>query len=247
MHSRLHPSSKALLTLGLTVLMLGSSSRAAVIYSGLQNIPIPTDFDGIYLDLDTATTSTSTITGWDINPFFGGVGIAASAAFQPARVGTGNMDTIIMFALNQVIDGSYFFAGAQETGSADHLGSPGNFQSGVSGYLGFKFTTNSANGPYYGWMRLTLTANTSGALIQDWAWEDTGGSILAGVLLVPEPTRAMLMLLGFAALLIHRRRDSLKAHTSNTRLKMTRNIWHQRVTPNPPSHRLPSPRLFFQP
>ena len=110
------------------------------------------------------------------------------------------MDTIIQFALNQLIDSSYFFAGAQETGSADHLGSPGNFQSGASGYLGFKFTKNDNSGPYFGWMRLTLTANTPGALIHDWAWEDTGGSILAGAMMVPEPARAMLMLLGLTSL-----------------------------------------------
>jgi hypothetical protein len=189
------------------MLVCASNSRAAVIYSGVQNIPIATNFDGVYLDLDTGTTSSSTIIGWDINPFFGGVGIAASAAFEPARVGTGNMDTILRFALNDLIDSNSFYAVAQETGSADHLGAPGNFQAGVPGYLGFRFTKNDNSGPYYGWMRLTLTANTSGAFIHDWAWETNGSAILAGSLLsIPEPTRATLLLLGSAMLCLKRRR-----------------------------------------
>jgi hypothetical protein len=51
------------------------SAHSAIIYSGLQNIAIPTTFDGIYLDVDTGATSTSTIGGWDVNFFFGGIGI----------------------------------------------------------------------------------------------------------------------------------------------------------------------------
>ena len=191
----------------LSVLFVPHSTHAAVIYSGLQNIPIATNFDGVYLDIDTGTTSSSTITGWDINPFFGGVGIAASAAFQPARVGTGNMDTIVLFDLNDLIGSTSFYAGAQESGSADHLGAPGNFQAGVPGYPGFRFTKNDNSGPFYGWMRLTLTGNTAGALIHDWAWEDSGASILAGSFVIPEPTKSMLLMLGTATLCLKRRRS----------------------------------------
>jgi len=64
--------------------------NGAVVYSGIQNIPIPTTFDGIYINLDNSATSGSTILGWDINPFFGGTGMANSTTFQPARTGTGN-------------------------------------------------------------------------------------------------------------------------------------------------------------
>ncbi len=48
-------------------------------------------------------------------------------------------------------------------------------------------------------MHLTLTANTPGAVIHGWAWDDTGGSIT-----IPEPSRGMLLL--FAALLSFIRR-----------------------------------------
>lgn len=187
-------------------LLIGAAdlAPAAVVYSGLQNIPIPTTFNGIYLDIDDGTTSTSVVTGWDINVFFGGVGIGGSTDFQPARVGTGNMSTILKYGLGDLIDGSLLYSSG-ETGSSDHLGSPGNFQDGVEGYLGFRFVMNDTSGPYYGWMRLTLTANAPGAFIHDWAWEDSGSGILAGGA-VPEPGRAMLGMLGLAAMVLRRRR-----------------------------------------
>ena len=182
------------------------SAQSAIIYSGLRNIVIPTTFDGIYLDVDTGATSTSTITGWDVNFFFGGIGIGGSAAFQPARRVTGNldtsMDTIRLFDLYDLIDDTLAFS-IGETGSSDHLGSPGNFQDGVEGFLGFKFIQNNLSGPFYGYMRLTLTANTPGAMIHDWAWDNTGGTLQVSV---PEPTRALLFALGLIALLCRRRR-----------------------------------------
>ncbi|WP_461785708.1 hypothetical protein [Prosthecobacter sp.] len=106
------------------------SAQSAIIYSGLQNIAIPTTFDGIYLDIDTGATSTSSTGGWDVNFFFGGIGIGGSAAFQPARRVTGNldtsMDTIRLFDLYDHIDDTLAFS-IGETGSSDHLGAPGNF------------------------------------------------------------------------------------------------------------------------
>jgi len=76
------PTSCLLFSLVAAALCGVATARAAnVIYSGVQDIPIPTDFAGVYLDPDTGAT------GWDINPFFGGVGIANSAAFQPCGMG----------------------------------------------------------------------------------------------------------------------------------------------------------------
>ena len=176
------------------------SAQSAIIYSGLRNIVIPTTFDGIYLDVDTGATSTSTITGWDVNFFFGGIGIGGSDAFQPARMGTGNMDTIRLFDIYDFIDDTLAFS-IGETGSSDHLGAPGNFQEGVEGYLGFRFTRNNLSSPFYGYMRLTLTANTPGAMIHDWAWDNTGIPIT-----IPEPSRGLLMLLSAFLALTRRRR-----------------------------------------
>ncbi len=185
------------------------SAQSAVIYSGVQNIAIPTTFDGVYLDIDTATTSTSVITGWDVNPFFGGYAIGNSAAFQPVRSGTGNSDSILNLAYGTLVDSLLNYA-TGEAGSSDHIGGGAyQFTEGAQGYLGFKFTTNSSAGPFYGWMRVTLTANTSGALIHDWAYDNTGSGLFVGSLTaVPEPSRAMLLIAGacFASLRRQRRK-----------------------------------------
>jgi autotransporter-associated beta strand protein len=160
------------------------SATADTIYSNLRNISIPTGFTGVYLDIDTGVTGGSTFTGWDINPFFGGVAIGNSPAFQPVRVGTGNLDRVLNLAPGSVISGSLIyssgFGGSGNIGH-EHIGAGADqFQVGAEGYLGFKFTTNTSTGPFYGWMRVTLTNNTAGAMIKDWGYDDAGGTIAVG-------------------------------------------------------------------
>ena len=202
-HSSFH---LALLTFVILSFVIRHSAHSAVIYSGLQNIPIPTTFDGVYIDIDNGATSTSTILGWDINPFFGGYGVGNSAAFQPAREGTSNMDSIIRLNLGDLISSARLYT-TGEAGSSDHIGGDANqFSAGSEGYLGFKFTTNSNAGPFYGWMRATFTVNTSGGVISDWAYDNTGANIFAGLLAVPEPSRALLLLAGLGSVMLRRRR-----------------------------------------
>jgi autotransporter-associated beta strand protein len=71
------------------------TAQAAVVYSGIQNIAIPADFDGVFLNVVTQQHDTTEFSGWDLNPFFGGLGIANSPDFQPARLGTNNEDAIV--------------------------------------------------------------------------------------------------------------------------------------------------------
>lgn len=188
----------------LLLLTVCQSAPAAVIYSGLQNIAIPTDFDGVYIDIDTGAFSTSVFTGWDINPFFGGSAIGNSVDFQPARIGLNNDDPIVRLASGALVDSSLFFS-TGEGGSGDpvsHLGFASNqFEPGAEGYLGFMFTKDDSSGPYYGWMRVLLTNGTTDGLIKDWAYDDTGAPIAT-----PEPGRAALLLLGMLGLVTRRRR-----------------------------------------
>lgn len=87
-----------------------------------------------------------------------------------------------------------------------HLGAGANqFAVGTEGYLGFLFTLNDTSGPYYGWMRVTLTNNVGGGFIHEWAYENTGASILAGSL-VPEPGRLMMIGFGLTVFVMRRRR-----------------------------------------
>lgn len=180
-----------------------STARAtSIIYSGVRDIPIPTTFAGIFLDLDTGVTGGPAFPGSDINPFFGGVGIANSAAFQPVRVGSGHFDAYRNVASGTLIDASIPSYSTGDGGSdTAHLGSgAGEFHEGTDGYLGFEFTTDTNAGPYFGWMRVSLTNDTAGALIRDWAYDNSGAGIAAGVV-VPEPAATALLVGGIGGLL----------------------------------------------
>lgn len=195
-------------------LLLASApaAHAAFFYSGLQDIAIPTNLDGVYLDLDTGTTSTSSFTGWDINPFYGGYAIANSPAFQPGRVTTAVDSVVLNLAAGTTTGPSAFSVATTFAGSEGHLGNgAGQFASGTEGYLGFQFTPDGGSVPYYGWMRVVLTPNTTGGLIRDWAYQTDGTAMTVGSMgTVPEPEHTAVVvgvLLGmFAVVKRHRAR-----------------------------------------
>jgi hypothetical protein len=202
---------KALLILLLTVAL---PAQAAVIYSGLKHVSIPTNLDGVYIDIDgnIPITSLSDFSGADVNPFFGGLGIANNPAFQPARTGTGILDAIIRLNAGDVIDASRNYASGYG-GSGDpneHIGTAANmFQSGTEAFFGYRFTPNTNIGTYYGWMRVKLTTNLTGGEVIDWAYDDSGAAILAGAGLVPEPSRPLTLTLAALCLTLRRRRPQV--------------------------------------
>jgi PEP-CTERM motif-containing protein len=77
----------------------------------------------------------------------------------------------------------------------------GQWSAGGTGYIGFKFV--AANGQTdYGWMRVSLDPTRFqdqmvSATVIDWAYNNTGGAILAGQ--IPEPSSLALALLGGGA------------------------------------------------
>lgn len=158
-----------------------STAHGQIVYSGIQDIAIPTDLDGVYLDLNTGTTSTSSFAGWDINPFYGGYAIANSPTFQPGRL-TSAVDSQVLNLTSGALSGpSSFSVASTYAGSEGHLGyGAGQFVPGTEGYIGFQFDPGGGNGPYYGWMRVVLTANSAGGLIRDWAYQMDGTLITVG-------------------------------------------------------------------
>jgi autotransporter-associated beta strand protein len=172
-------------------LVLALPASADVIYSNLKDISIPANFDGVYLDVDSGlwnTDANAPQAGWDINPFFGGSVLWNSPGFQPVRSGTGATDAVLNLATGTMVDGSSTFStfvqgpGGQNPGGAGygsseaHLGGgPGQFVAGSEGYFGFRLS-----GGNYGWMRVVLTNNTGGALIKEWAYENSGAAIGVG-------------------------------------------------------------------
>ncbi|MCX6857181.1 MAG: PEP-CTERM sorting domain-containing protein [Verrucomicrobia bacterium] len=202
---------KTLLLLSIVQLQ-PTAGTAAVIYSGLQNIIITTgNFDGVYIDVENlnplTNNSTSPFSGWDVNFFMGGIGEYNSAAFQPVRAsGSDHFSLIQNVPFGTLVSSSSIFASGIGGSDTDHIGSgPGKFTAGEPGYLAFRLAGNS--GPLYGWMRVTLTQDDPGALVHDWAYDDSGASILVGQTVIPEPGKTLLLMLGATGLLMQRRRS----------------------------------------
>ena len=171
--------------LGLSLLLLRpDAALSEIVFSGDRNIAIPTNFDGVYINIGNGQFGSSPVSGWDLNPFFGGLFIANSPNFQPARIGDYCEDAIIRLAPTSVIGGNLTYSsdwgGSGAEGGQGHLGSgPLQFADGKSGYFGFKLVSEEAD-PLYGWMQVVLTENGANGRIQSWAYENSGGSILAG-------------------------------------------------------------------
>lgn len=152
------PSAIAIVIFTMTI-----PAAADVIYSNNLNTTIPLDFTGVTINIGSGS----------LNPFFGGVGVANNANLQPFRTGTGGLDTILNFTFGDTIDSSDLYLSSGAGGSQTHVGT--TFTAGTEGYVGFKL-----NGTDYGWMRVIFTNNTGGAVVKDWAYEDSGAAISVG-------------------------------------------------------------------
>jgi hypothetical protein len=200
---------KNVLALSIAFLAMVPLARGAVIYSGVQNLGVPQDPDGLYLNIYSGATAGAQPGSWNtapwLNPFFGGVWIAMGELFRPVITGTeidGEVQ-IVNLAAGTMIDGSSTFASA-ESGSTTHVGGgPLQFQLATPGYMGFAFRQTVAGPVYYGWLQLTIN-NASAGTIKDWAYESVAGvGIAAGV---PEPGRALLLFFGAFLTFLRRKR-----------------------------------------
>lgn len=196
---------KKILTLvSLSAVLICQASGVILLFDNFD-IVIPEDFSGVYIDIDNGTTSTSEFSGWDVNFFFGGVGIANSDDFQPVRTGTGNLDPVKKLAFDDVVSSGTQSFSTGFGGSDSHLGDGSDqFAVGASNYLAFNFTPNGESTTYYGWMEVTLTNNVSGGIIHRWAYENTEDSIIVGA--VPEPSKAAFYLGCIATFFVFGRR-----------------------------------------
>jgi len=177
-------------SLVLSSLLIGvtSTTQAAVVFSEIQNIAIPFDFDGVYLNISTGQTGTSEPANWETSPtvnfFFGGVGIATDALFRPV---TDNEGRVLNLTVGSEVDASLNFAGSPN-GSETHTGVEADqFQLTESGYMGFSFKiTGDETLPYYGWLKFT-PSSSGGAVIESWAFETTAGQSIEVGSAIPEP------------------------------------------------------------
>ncbi len=175
-------------------------ANAAVVYSGIVNLTIPANVDGLYMNVETGATGTSGTgtAGWDINPY----GTTSLALY--AATGTGYMRAAgttstgrTNIGNNAVVGASAFFYGSS---NAIIGTSVGQWAFNSTGTIGFKFL--AADGlTHYGWARIAIGASLASRTLVDYAFESTAG---ASITTLPAP--GAIALLGLAGLVARRRR-----------------------------------------
>ena len=184
---------------GAAVVASTQKSEAAIVWSGLVNLPIPGDVDGIYVNLATGLTGLTggATPGWDINPYFGGNTMYTAApgyGCVPDASATG----VAALLAGVLVDG---------TSATSFVSSGADFPTADPGaYYGFRFQDETAGGAVrYGWARLYRgSATTSPGLLYEWAYDNTGAGILTGA--VPAPGSITLLALGAVGLTGRRRK-----------------------------------------
>jgi len=194
-----------------------SSSEAAIIYTDNADITVSTGTDRIYFDLNhdsagPAYASTTDFTGSDVMLFFrfdivdkpslGGSVNGVSTGDYISKLGSGTLISSaspMSYALQ--MDGviTPFFGPDAPTPASQ-------WEGGGEGYLGLWWY--APGGTQYGWARVAWDDTSKALTLKDFAVEtDVGVGILAGdVGAVPEPSRALLLAIGMAGMVLRRKR-----------------------------------------
>lgn len=201
-----HFASAAAVAVGAALLGTASQADAAVVWSGVVNINIPSSIDGVYLNVVTGQsgTSGSSVSGWDVNPYgTSSMGFYGNTSGGYMRSAGSSSTLVDNLAFLTVIGPSQTFgsgtSGVESTGPTSmNLNSSENL-------VGFRFLNEATGQIHYGWMRIQFTGTSFSQprAIVEYAYESTAGaSIQAGVI----PAPGALALLGAAGLLARRRR-----------------------------------------
>lgn len=182
------------------------NADAAIVYSGIVNINIPSTTAGVYLNMVTGVfnASPASAPGWDVNPWSSsGLGL-----FNPsAPAGGVYVNTVaagtnaINMAPNAPVSAANMFGSNSTASNAQwNLNSCNNL-------IGVRLQNEAnANAIHYGWMRICLGATAGGQTrtIKEYGYESVAGvSIPAGL---PEPSSLGLLALGAVGLLSRRRK-----------------------------------------
>jgi hypothetical protein len=172
---------------------------ATIIYSGVVNVNIPSTTSGVYINVVTGVTSTSPSgsPGWDLNPWsstsleiWGNNSASPNDGVLDNYTG-GSAASVDNLPVGAVIDGSWNYG---RTDSTIETSGPTAFNLNSSNNIfGFRFLNENTGQYDFGWARVSLSTSQSAQprMIVDYAYDDGGGSIMAGQ--VPEPSTLALL------------------------------------------------------
>ncbi len=183
------------------------SADAAIIHSGVVNIPIAATTNGLYLNMVTGAinepgnTGGATVPGWDINPWSStGFGL-----FNPAAPAGGVYVSSAPFNAANMVPGALI--SAANTFSSNTSSNTSQWALNSSNTLiGVRFQNEAnANQVHYGWFRVAFGATVTQRTLVEYAYEDVAGAgINAGA--VPAPGSLALLALGGLGLAGRRRK-----------------------------------------
>ncbi len=172
-------------------------ANANIIYN-MINANIPSTTSGIYLNVVTGVFSTTPAgaPGWDLNPWssssleiWGNNAASAMDGVLDNFTGgaAGSVDNI---PIGTLIDGSWNYGRTDST--VETTGPTAFVLNSSNNIFGFRFL-NEMTGVYdFGWARISLAGTLNGQprAIVEYAYDDTGAGIMAGV---PEPSTLALL------------------------------------------------------
>lgn len=177
---------------------LAMAPAQAVVVTSLTPIPVPSTFDGVYINFATGATGTTgaSTSGWDFNPYNSGTALSFfwSAAPQPAGgVGVSPTGAYTAMAIGDTVSAASSFSNG--TAAANTAA----FQNTGIDYLGFRFYNESTASVNYGYLAYQSSgSNGFPGTILGWAYETSGAGITVAA--IPEPSTTALLALGVLAL-----------------------------------------------
>lgn len=125
-----------------------------------------------------------------------GMGMAPGSDVELAIFSVGMAEYLELLSPGDTVDGSLSFDGE---GFLLFQSNPNpSWLAGTTGYAGFRFDDGS--GMVYGWLQVEFDASGTDFSVHQWAYNDTGAPITAAS--TPEPSTALLLLLGLSGLVV---------------------------------------------
>ncbi len=193
-----------------------STAQAQIVYTDPADL-FKSGGASLYVDMGTAggqgsfgSVNSGGLFDFRVNSNSPGI-VALTNTATNGVVGAAWVDNI---ALDTTIDGNLSYTSSSRSFNNFAQNNNANWPAGTTGYVALRFDGDDTAGVsvLYGWLQVTMNS-TSSITVHDFAYEASGGSILAGqtATAVPEPSTYAMMagLLAGAAALYRRRRKSL--------------------------------------